>query len=180
MTLHDEAPPFLITLGFDPATFERLDDLRARYFPPDRNIVPAHLSLFHKLPGSDFDAIDAELARVAAERAPVRLRFQGPKPTGRGVLIPVDALGLGAIRAELARTFDRHLTPQDRQGFRPHVMVMNKADRQEADAALDEIRAGYAPWSGTGDRLILWRYLGGPWEEVANYPLTGAPEAPRR
>ena len=42
--------PFLVTLGFDEATFTRLEELRRRYFPPERNVVPAHLSLFHRLP----------------------------------------------------------------------------------------------------------------------------------
>lgn len=170
----DDAP-FLITLGFDPATFDRLDGLRRRYFPPDRNQVPAHLSLFHQLPGHDFDSIDAELDRVARARPPVPLRFVGPKPTGKGVMLATEAPGLAAIHAELARSFARHLTPQDRQPYRPHVMVMNKATPAEAERALDEIRATWDPWSGAGDRLILWRYLGGPWDEAASYPLVGHP-----
>ena len=162
----DQDQPFLITLGMDEATFTRLDDLRRRYFPPERNQIPAHVSLFHHLPGNEFDAIDAELARVAKANAPITLRFKSPRPTGRGVMLVVDA--------------PRDLTPQDKQPYHPHVMVMNKAERHEADAALAEIQASWAPWSGTGDRLILWRYLGGPWDEVASYSLTGAPAPPRR
>ncbi len=166
-------PPFLITLGFDPATFERLDALRQRYFPPERNQVPAHLSLFHQLPGHDFDSVDAELDRLARSQSPIALQFTAVRPTGRGVMLVVQAPGLVAVRNELARTFARDLTPQDRQPYHPHVMVMNKAGRSEADRALHEIQAGWSPWSGTGDRLILWRYLGGPWDEVASYPFLG-------
>ena len=176
----DLDPPFLITLGFDPATFDRLDGLRRRYFPPERNQVPAHLSLFHHLPGHEWDAVDAELDRVARSQAPLPLRFSGVKPTGHGVMLVVQAPGVVTLRADLARTFARDLTPQDRQPYHPHVMVMNKAERDEADRALHAIQAGWSPWSGVGDRLILWRYLGGPWDEAASYPFLGPPPPPVR
>ncbi len=166
-------PPFLITLGFDPATFGRLDELRHRYFPPERNQVPAHLSLFHQLPGDEWDSIDSTLDRLARASSPIPIRFKGVKPTGRGVMIVVDAPGLPALRSELAKTFARHLTAQDRQPYHPHVMIMNKADRAEADQALAEIQPTWSPWSGVGDRLILWRYLGGPWDQAATYPFLG-------
>lgn len=169
----DDSAPFLITLGFDPATFDRLEGLRQRYFPPGRNQVPAHLSLFHQLPGPEWDAVDAELDRAARSHPPIELRFTAPRPTGRGVMLVVQAPTLVPIHGALARAFDRHLTAQDRQPYRPHVMLMNKAERADADRALHEIQAGFAPWAGTGDRLILWRYLGGPWDEAASYPFLG-------
>ena len=166
-------PPFLITLGFDPTSFDRLDELRRRYFPAERNQVPAHLSMFHQLPGSESDAIDDELARVARSHPPIVMQFTNPKPTGHGVMLAVQAPGLAGLRGELAKTFARHLTPQDRQPYQPHVMIMNKADRVEAERALLEVRSTWSPWSGIGDRLILWRYLGGPWDEAASYPFSG-------
>ena len=175
---HYLAPPFLVTLGFDAATFDRLDALRRRYFPPERNQVPAHLSLFHQLPGDDAESIGAALDRVARGHPPVPLRFGGVKPTGRGVLLATQAPGLAAIRNELSRAWERYLTPQDRQPYHPHVMIMNKADRDEVDRALHELQATWSPWTGTGDRLILWRYLGGPWDEAASYPFLGPSRDP--
>ena len=166
-----EKPPFLITLGFDPATFDRLEGLRQLYFPPERNQVPAHLTLFHQLPGGERDEVDATLTRVAAGHPPVDLRFGGVKSTGRGIMVTTLAPGLTPIRGELAKAFDRHLTPQDRQPFHPHVMVMNKAERDEVELVLEELQATWSPWTGMGDRLILWRYLGGPWSEAGSYPL---------
>lgn len=170
---YQNAPPYLITLGFDPATFDRLDALRQQYFPPERNQVPAHLSLFHQLPGDDHEAIDLAIDRVAGSHPPVPLRFGGVKSTGKGIMLVTLAPGLAAIRNELAKAFDRHLTPQDRQPYHPHVMVMNKAERDEVDRAIRELQASWSPWTGMGDRLILWRYLGGPWSEAGSYPLIG-------
>jgi hypothetical protein len=41
----------ILTLKLDQTTFERANTLRQQYFPPERNVVPAHVILFHQLPG---------------------------------------------------------------------------------------------------------------------------------
>ncbi len=168
--------PYLMTLGFDPATFERLDRLRGRYFPADRNQVPAHLSLFHQLPGDDGDVIDRALRDATRARGPIPLAFPSVKRMARGVMAVVEAPGLAPLRSRLAQAFAHRLTPQDRQPFRPHVTLMNKAERGEVDLAFEALQASWSPWDGAGDRIILWRYLGGPWEEVQDYALTHHPE----
>lgn len=165
--------PYLLTLGLNSPTFERLDALRARYFPPEWNQVPAHLMLFHQLPGEEWEAIDRAIAGVAASSPPVPLGFPVVKRIGRGMMLPAEAPGLAAIHASLARTFDRWLTPQDRQGFRPHVTLMNKSEPAKVAAAFGVLQATWPGWTGLGDRLILYRYLGGPWDEVETYPLAG-------
>ena len=45
-------PPFVLTLELDGASFGRLNELRRRHYPPERNMVPAHLTLFHQLPAA--------------------------------------------------------------------------------------------------------------------------------
>ena len=169
----------IVTLGFDPPTFERLDALRSRYFPPERNFIPAHLSLFHHLPGSDEPEIDAALAEAAASRAPIGLRFRTVKRMDRGMMIDVEAPGLASVHGRLTRAFAGWLTPQDKQPFRSHITIMNKAEREDAARAFTEVQAGWSPWDGVGDRLLLWEYRGGPWDAVASYPFSGAGGDPR-
>ena len=91
----------------------------------------------------------------------------------RGVMLPIQAPGLASLRGGLARSFGPWLTAQDRQPFRPHVTIMNKAERADVDQALGQLVPGFEPWTGRGERLLLWRYLGGPWEAVEEYDLTG-------
>ena len=165
--------PLIVTLGFDPGTFDRLDTLRRRYFPPDRNVVPAHVSLFHALPGEERDAIGSALADLTVGVGPLALRFGTLKRLGRGMAIAVDAPGLAGVHRSLAREFAARLTPQDRQPFRPHVTIMNKADPAEAEAAFAHLGACWEPWSGIGAALLLWTYRGGPWEAVAEFPFAG-------
>ena len=165
--------PFVVTLGFDPETFGRLDALRSRYFPPGRNFLPAHLSLFHSLPTGEGEEIGRTLAEVAAASGPIPLRFPGIFRLGRGVALRVEAPGLSAVHKRLATAFGPWLTPQDRQPFRPHVTVMNKAEKAEAELAFATIGAGWEPWEGLGTGLLLWTYEGGPWDSVAEYRFGG-------
>ena len=65
------------------------------------------------------------------------------------------------------------LSAQDRQPFRPHVTVMNKAEKGEAGRVFAELVAGWEPWEGLGTSLLLWTYEGGPWDPVAEYRFGG-------
>ena len=165
--------PLLITLGLDSASFEGLDNLRARYFPPDRNVLNAHVSLFHSLPPDEEPAIAATLEAIARSSGPLPLTFGAAFRLGGGFAVRVESPELAQIHADLARAFDPWLTQQDSQPYRPHVTLMNKADRREAVQAFAEFQAGWSPRSGVGESLLLWRYVGGPWEPVGSFPFGG-------
>jgi hypothetical protein len=154
----------IVTLKFDAATFNRLDALRRAHFPAHLNVIPAHLSLFHKLDG-DLEAV----LRVAARRPRIPLRFTGYRPMGRGVCLKVESLELMALRRDLAVTFADQLTAQDRQGFGPHVTIQNKVAPETARALLASLTADFEPFEGVGEGLLLWRYLNGPWALEAEF-----------
>lgn len=163
--------PLLVTLALDAATFAWLKALRDRYFPPERNVVPAHVSLFHHLPGEEEDSVRRSLAGAAADRGPIPLRLATLKRLGKGMAATVEAPGLAAVHARLARDFSPWLTAQDRQPFRPHVTIMNKAEPHAAALAFLELGGSWEPRDGTGEGLLLWEYLGGPWRLVERYPF---------
>lgn len=67
--------PLILTLVLDAQLFKALNALRVRHFPPERNVVPAHVTLFHALPSEheamiadDLDALCA--ATVHAPKKP--------------------------------------------------------------------------------------------------------------
>ena len=97
---------------------------------------------------------------------------------GSGFALEPEAPGLAPLHRRLADAFAPWLTPQDRQPFRPHVTLMNKADRLAARLGLSCFRDEFEPWSATGTSLRLWAYQGGPWEPLARYPLSGSPPSP--
>ncbi len=57
-------PPLIVTVALDEGAFAWFEDLRQTHFPPGRNQVPAHLTLFHALPGEQ-EAFIAEALKAA-------------------------------------------------------------------------------------------------------------------
>jgi 2'-5' RNA ligase len=170
MRLIDPArAPLLVTLALDPAAMAELDALRRAWFPPALNIVPAHISLFHALPPQQLDAISTRLREVCADTSPYRIAFGEPRGTGNGVLLPVTAPPLLAVRAMLADSWRRDLTQQDQQGYRPHVTLQNKVDAARVRATLVALREVELPRSAAAVGLTLWRYLNGPWAHVETF-----------
>lgn len=157
-----DAPPLIVTARLDPATFERFDALRRAHFPVALNHLPAHLTLFHHLPGEALgEVVDA--CTAAVREAPFALRVAGLRSLGRGVAFTLESPALAQVRAAIARRFAGRLTRQDEQGFRPHVTIQNKADPQAARALLEQLSAGFEPFEAAATGLLVWRYLGGPW-----------------
>ncbi|MBR7620890.1 2'-5' RNA ligase family protein [Phenylobacterium sp. 20VBR1] len=166
------AEPFILTAALDPAAADWFEDLRQTHFPPGRNQVPAHLTLFHALPG-DQEAIIGDTLKAACARTPaLSMEVRGPWSLGRGVAYRLSSPGLERLRADLVAAFEPWLTRQDRAPFRPHITVQNKADPEVARALLTHLQLDFEPFDVTATGLQVWRYLGGPWAPVAELPFS--------
>ena len=157
----------IVTLRTDEESQEIFEHLRQRYFPPERNVIAAHLTMFHRLP--ETDAVARELHRAATGRAAFSMQVEGLRSLGRGVAYTIQSEELLRLHRELSSVFAEHLSAQDRQRFQPHVVVQNKVDPRAARELLAELRAGFTPWEARAVGLDLWRYLGGPWELVRTF-----------
>lgn len=166
------ADPIIVTVQLDAATAEFFECRRRTYFPPALNRIPAHLTLFHALPGDAADAVMRTIA-VATRRPPFPVTVEGLMPLGRGVAYRIASPPLVGLRADLARRFEPWLTRQDRERFRPHVTVQNKVAPHEARATLEALSAAFLPFGGTAEGLQLWHYRGGPWAPLAAVAFDG-------
>lgn len=166
-----ELSPLILSLELDEETFRALDQLRKEHFPPERNFLSAHLTLFHKLPAEREGELRALLNSVAEETFPLEMRSTGYRFLGRGVALDFHAPGLAEIRARIAKSFAGDLSPQDQQKLKPHVTIQNKVDPAQARSLFDELQACFSPRAATGAGLLLWRYRNGPWEFVERFPF---------
>ncbi len=80
----DGPAPLILTLLLDEASFARLDGLRRAHFPPHLNRVPAHVTLFHALPGEEEPAVLLRLAETVRDTAPLPRRVTAVMSLGRG------------------------------------------------------------------------------------------------
>ena len=158
--------PFVLTLEIDGEAFAAFDRLRRTHYPPDRNHVPAHITVFHQLPAERGRDIKAILKAESARQRPIDIAVGAPKSIGNGVAFFLDSPQLSALRDRLAREWRPWMTEQDAGRFRPHVTVQNKVAPPDADRLVRKLRAEPAPRTIRGVGLHLWRYMGGPWESV--------------
>lgn len=155
--------PIIVTALLGPADFAWADGLRRAHFPPDRNVLPAHLTLFHHLPPSALEEVAARLKRLCAGPPPPA-RLTEVMLLGRGVAFRVDSPALMAMRDDLADAFAGLLTPQDQARPRPHITVQNKVAPVEARALAVTLREDFRPRPLAITGLAAWHYRGGPWE----------------
>lgn len=165
--------PLIVTAELGHEDQAWLDRLRRAHFPPERNQLAAHLTIFHALPPSVEGEIRHRLAEAVRALRP-RATVAGLMNLGGGVAFRVISEELDAIRAELADAFSGMLTAQDAQGWRPHVTIQNKVAPKIARALLADLERSFVPRPLMIRGLGLYRYLGGPWETLANYPFRGA------
>jgi len=161
--------PLILTLKLDADSFAMLDGLRRRYFPADRNVVPAHVTLFHALPGGEGERLVRDLNREVSRHSAFDLSYPSLRFLGRGVAINVLGDGLLTLRQRLAELWRPCLGAQDRAGYRPHVTIQNKVAAGEARALFASLSEGWRSFDGRAEGLLLWRYLGGPWGSVAEF-----------
>jgi hypothetical protein len=161
--------PIIVTALFDKADTAYFDGLRRAHFPPERNQLAAHLTMFHHLAPS----LEAELKqRLAAETrgvaAPVA-RIAGLMSLGRGVAFRIESPELAAIRDSLADAFSSMLTPRDAAGWRPHVTIQNKVEPAQAKLLQAQLQADFRPRAAPIVGLATWWYRGGPWEKLSRH-----------
>ena len=161
----------VLTLRLDAESQAFFEAMRQKHFPPERNQIPAHLTLFHALP--DEEAIGATLAQVCGRTPPFRIGITGLRSLGRGVAYKVASPALLGLHAALAGEFVEHLTPQDRQRFGPHIVVQNKSTPERARLLLAELERTFHALEADALGVDLWHYLGGPWELAATFPFAG-------
>jgi 2'-5' RNA ligase len=166
------AGALIVTAELGSTDFAWLDRLRRAHFPPERNQLPAHLTMFHALPPSAEPELRSRLAQLT-KSSPPAAGIEGLMDLGGGVAFRVVSPELDAIRHELAHDLAGLLSAQDSSGWRPHVTIQNKVAPKTARALLAVLERSFRPQSLTISGLGLHRYMDGPWERIALYPFRG-------
>ena len=146
--------------------------MRRTHYPPERNQVPAHLTLFHHLPPSVESELGRRLSTYTAMPAP-RAMIAGLMDLGQGTAYRVASEELEDIRYDLREAFHGLLTPADAAPWRPHVTIQNKVEPKEARRLREILSAMFEPRPLAIKGLASWRYVGGPWEPIRTHVFRG-------
>jgi hypothetical protein len=168
----DDAP-LIVTAQLPRDLHARFTALRTEHFPPERNYLEAHVTLFHALPAMCEPEACTYLKRLTGEFAPVAGRIEGLMPLGGGTAIKLASPDMLALRDMIAEHFRGMLTQQDQHRPRLHVTIQNKVSGKEAKALQAALAGTIEPRPFTFRGLELFRYRGGPWEPVKAFAFRG-------
>ncbi|WP_082562768.1 MULTISPECIES: 2'-5' RNA ligase family protein [unclassified Rhizobium] len=156
--------PLILTARIPETDLAPFDRLRQIYFPPDRNFLRAHLTMFHRLPGEYTGRIMEQLADIAGGSVTIEAEVTGVQNLGAGVAFMIDSLELHELRAQLKAAFLPWLGPQDMQIWRPHITIQNKVSNLAADDLHRQLLSTFEPHPIKVIGVDLWQYLNGPWK----------------
>jgi hypothetical protein len=164
--------PLILTARIAQADKAPFDLLRKTHFPPDRNFLEAHLTMFHRLPGEYTERIVEHLRKATEAGSAIKAEVSGIRHLGAGVAFTIDSPALQDVRARLKEAFLPWLGPQDMQKWQAHITIQNKVSKDRADRLYQELRATFQSHPIEIIGVDLWKYLDGPWqhETTAIFP----------
>lgn len=164
--------PLLITAELPPEILSWADGLRRAHYPPEKNRLRAHVTLFHALPPSAEGEVRRLLTELA-KGAPPEAFVTGIWDMGGGTAFDVASDGMEDLFAELRQAFHGIMTMQDDRKLRLHITVQNKVPPGTAKVLQAELRKSFAPRAFRFRGLGLYAWDEGLWQPIADYPFRG-------
>lgn len=164
--------PLLVTAELPAPVLARADSLRRRHYPPERNRLRAHVTLFHALPPSVEDELLQVLSQLARAEPPAA-RIERLMKLGGGTALAVDCPAMVELHGQIAARMHGLLTRQDAQPLRLHVTIQNKVTGEAARALQDELAAQLEPVSFRFHGFGLYAWEDGLWRPLRTVPFRG-------
>ena len=171
---HHAQAPLIVTALLPLDLYSWANQLRVDHFPPERNYLKAHVTLFHAIPEIYREELKECLKRMARDNAPVPAALTGVMKLGKGTALQLESAGMLALRDELAERFHGMLTAQDSHRPRLHITVQNKVSIEAAKALQAELTPLVRPRDFAFRGLAMHAYMGGPWETLGEFSFRGA------
>lgn len=165
--------PFIVTAELPPDIFAWANRLRQQHFPPERNKLAAHVTLFHAFAPSLREELRGVLSRIASHHAPPLARIDGLMSLGKGTALAIASPSMLAIRARIADHFHGSLTAQDSHPPRLHITIQNKVTAQAARELQEQLAPVTPPWAFAFAGLGLHLYRETHWEAAGQWSFRG-------
>lgn len=168
--------PFIVTAELPGDIFAWSDGLRRAHFPPERNVLAAHVTLFHSFAPSLREELLRTLGDLAGQSAAPDAVIDGLMDLGKGTALAIRSPGMLAIRERIAERFHGSLTAQDQHAPRLHITVQNKVTSDQARQLQRELE-GFEPRAFRFTGLGLHIYRVTHWEGLGTWKFRGKDRA---
>lgn len=165
--------PFIVTAELPPDILAWADELRRQHYPPERNRLAAHVTLFHSFAPSLRDELRGVLAGMAGEFSAPSASMNGTLDLGSGTALAIASSEMDAIRALIAEHFHGALTAQDLHEPRLHITIQNKVVRRVAIALQQELAGSLRSRDFVFRGLALHIYRTTHWDTLGEWPFRG-------
>ncbi|ANL27634.1 hypothetical protein AMC90_CH01796 [Rhizobium phaseoli] len=91
-------PSLILTAHVGDEGFHFFNELRTRFFPPERNFLRAHITVFHKLAPKHRLQIDDILRQAGQMMGTVEVKVTGVRNMGNGVSFVLESEILARVR----------------------------------------------------------------------------------
>jgi len=162
--------PLLITAELPPDILAWADALRREHYPPERNRLRAHVTLFHGLPPSAEGEVRRLLGELA-KRPPVDARISAIWNMGKGTALDVESPDMTELHALMRERFAGIMSAQDDRKLRLHITVQNKVSYEAARQLQRELKKDFKPRRFRFRGFGLYAWEGGLWRPIAEYPF---------
>jgi hypothetical protein len=165
-------PPLLVTAEMPPDVLAWADGLRRAHFPPERNRLRAHVTLFHALPPTVEDELRQILADLAAEPPPPA-QISGLMKLGNGTALAIASPAMVALHGVIADRMHGLMTRQDAQPLKLHVTIQNKVTAEASQRLQAELGPTLQPRSFRFHGFGLYAYEDGLWRPMREFRFRG-------
>ena len=165
--------PIIMTAQMGKAEYAWADSLRKCHYPPERNKVGAHITLFHHLPPQALDEIKSAVIALTGNFPKPEAKLSGLIHLGTGVAYRVHAPELLSLRMELADRFAGLLVAQDQQTPRLHITVQNKVIPRDAQILFEQLSEEFEPRPFAIHGIGLHYYVDGLWQDIGAWSFRG-------
>ncbi|MCE7066993.1 2'-5' RNA ligase family protein [Dyadobacter sp. CY326] len=163
--------PLVATFVISESAQNYFNALRKQHFPPERNYLDAHLTIFHALPDEPW--IVEDMQALVETQQPFEANVQSIQSLGGGTAFKIVSPELPILHQKLQKKWFDFLTKQDQQKRNFHITVQNKVESPVAKQLQAELAKDFEPFSFTVYGIKLWRYHNGPWEFLMKLDFAG-------
>lgn len=164
--------PLLVTAELPQDVLAWADGLRQKHFPPERNRLRAHVTLFHALPPSVEGELIQVLADLARDQPPVA-HIDSLMKLGGGTALAVQCPRMVELHDAIAERMHGLLTRQDAQPLRLHVTIQNKVTGEAARALQNELAPTLQPRTFRFHGFGLYAWEDRLWRPIRTIPFRG-------